>query len=202
MPDIYISQKPSRKPRKRKPYHEASSLAAYAFQPDNIHFETQQKDEEIVLFLRQHPIVNVPWIVLALLLIFAPLFLQVFLPPLTFPPFRFQLLALVFWYLLALAFIFERFVSWLFNIYIVTNERVVDIDFPTLVYKEVTDAELGRIQDVTFRQAGVVRAFFNYGDILVQTAGAVPNIEFLGVPRPGQVARTLQELREKKAKPA
>lgn len=208
MPDIYVDTplrhrappkrgfagQAEKKQKKRHPYHEAGALAAYAFHPDNIHFENQGKDEEIVLFLRQHPIVNVPWIIVAIILLAGPVVLLSF-PLLDFLPNRFQLVSILVWYLLTLAFVFEQFLGWLFNIYIITNTRVVDIDFLHLTYREVSDTGLKRIQDVTFRQGGVVRTLFNYGDVLIQTAGALPNFDFLAVPNPGEVTRILQDLR-------
>jgi hypothetical protein len=42
---------------------------------------------------------------------------------------------------------------------------------------------------------GAIRTIFNYGDVLVQTAGEVPNFDFLAVPNPDKVVKVLQELR-------
>src|ERR1700690_4192210 len=47
-------------------------LAAYAEHPANLRFETQEEQESVELFLRQHPIVNIPWIIIGILLILAP----------------------------------------------------------------------------------------------------------------------------------
>ena len=52
-----------------------------------------------------------------------------------------------------------------FNVYIVTDERIIDIDFYNLIYKEVSDANIDKIQDVTYKMGGVVRTLFNYGDV-------------------------------------
>lgn len=211
MPDIYISQKPQGEPARkrsasrrhysldRNQKEEAGSFAGYATHPADIRFENQERGEEIELFLRQHPITNVPWITFAVLMIFAPLLLQAF-PFLGFLPSRFQLVTLLIWYLLTSAFILENLLRWLFNIYIVTNRRIIDIDFHNLIYKEVSDTNLNRVQDVTYRMGGVVRTLFNYGDVLIQTAGAAPNFEFGAVPNPDQVVKTLQELRHKAGK--
>lgn len=202
MPEIYSAneKKQQAPPKKYKAFkHRAGTLSAYTTHPDNIHFENQERGEEIELFLRMHPVTNVPWIILAVLMIFAPLVLRVF-PFLNFLPPRFGLVTLLIWYLLTSAFILESLLRWLFNIYIVTNRRIVDIDFHNLIYKEVSDTDLDRVQDVTYRMGGVVRTLFNYGDVLIQTAGAAPNFEFGAVPNPDEVAKTLQELRERAGK--
>ncbi len=174
--------------------HSHSPLSAYCYFPDNIHFIAKDSQERIVLFLRKHPITNVGWIVLVVLMLFAPAVLRVF-PLLDFLPERFQLISVIGWYLITVAFAFEKFLSWFFNVYIVTDERVFDVDFVNLVYREIAEANLDQIQDVNVKVGSVIRTLFNYGDILIQTASAVPNIEFEAVPHPDRVAKVLRELR-------
>lgn len=201
MPDVYVSEE---KPTPREETHPETEpkvfghthnpLAAYNAQPENTHFETQERGEKIILLLRRHPITNIPWVLVGSLMLLAPIFLR-FFPILSFLPPRFQLIGILIWYLITLAFILEEFLTWFFNVFIITDERIVDIDFFNLIYKEVSDAKIDRIQDVTYKMGGVTRTIFNYGDVFVQTAAEVPVFEFLAVPNPQKVARILQELR-------
>ncbi len=172
-------------------------LSAYLYKPDGVNFETKRKNEEVVLFLRRHLITNVPWIMIAVLMLLAPIVLFSF-PILDFLPPKFQFVSVLAWYLITAAFVLENFLIWFFNVGIVTNKRLVDIDFNSLLYKEVSDTELSQIQDVTYNMTGAIRAIFNYGDVFVQTASEKPNIEFLAIPRPDEVVKTLQKLRENK----
>ena len=149
----------------------------------------------MVLLLRQHPIVNVPWILITILGLFAPILLN-YVPILSFLPKDYQFIAVLGWYLLVSAYVLESFFFWYFNVYIVTTERVVDIDFYNLIYKKVSDADLTKIQDVTYSMGGVLRTLLNYGDVDIQTAGELPNFDFAAVPKPDRVAKILQELRE------
>ena len=48
--------------------------------PTKVCFETQDDDEEVILFLRQHPIVNLPWVVLTVLMLTLPS-VFIFFPP-------------------------------------------------------------------------------------------------------------------------
>lgn len=207
MPEIYISkeQKPTEhRPlttEHRLPGHTHNPLAAFSAYPDKAHFETQEREEKIVLLLRRHPITNIPWIVAAALMLIAPGILG-YLPILSFLPTRFQLVGILIWYLVTAAFILEQFLTWFFNVYIVTDERVVDVDFLNLIYKEVSDAKIDRIQDVTYKMGGFVRTIFNYGDVFIQTAAEVPNFEFSAVPNPAQISRILQELRSEEEQEA
>lgn len=169
-------------------------LSAFCYYPTHTHFIGADAQEKIVLLLRKHPITNVPWIFLASIMLILPLFLS-FVPSLTFLPFGFQLILGLFWYMALIAFILEQFLSWFFNVYIVTDERVFDVDFHNLVYREITDANLDQIQDVTVTVGSVIRTVFDYGNVTIQTAAQIPQIDFGAVPHPDKVAQVLRELR-------
>jgi len=204
MPDIFISapepkaEKKEEIARPQTPLPEfiptqGSFLSAYLYKPRNVEFETRGSDEKIILFLRQHLVVNSKWIIVAILMVFAPIILRYF-PILSFLPGNFRFVAVLGWYLITMAFVLENFISWFYNIYIVTNERIIDINFYDLVYKEVTDANIEKIQDITYRMGGVVKSVFGYGDVFIQTAAEISDFEFPSVPNPEHVAKILQEL--------
>ncbi|MGB9706500.1 MAG: PH domain-containing protein [Microgenomates group bacterium] len=199
MPDIFVA-----KPQmKEKPAFKASLdelltrgssfLAAFVPRPKNLRFETQERKEKIVLLLRRHPITNLPWVVLSLFLIIAPFIILRFFS-LNFLPPNYLFISFLCWYLFTFAFVFERFLIWFFNVYILTDERVIDINFPTLLYRDISETKIDKIQDVNIKTGGYTRSLFNFGDVLIQTAGAIPEIYFEAVPNPEQVSRILNEL--------
>jgi len=198
MPDVFVSEIKNieNKPKKveRHTFHSRNPLASYCYFPDGIRFVAKDSKERIVLFLRKHPITNIGWIIISLLMFSAPMALDRF-PILSFLPDNFQFVAVLGWYLITIAFTFESFLNWFFSVYIITDERVFDVDFVNLIYREITEANIDQIQDVTSRMGSVVRTIFNYGDILIQTASEVPRIEFEAVPHPDKVAKILRELR-------
>jgi len=170
-----------------------SLISAFVARPKGINFESQGEKEKIILLLRRHWITNLRWIFSAIGLILAPAVLSVF-PLLASFPVQLQAKALVLWYLLVLAFIIQQALSWFFNVGIVTNKRVVDIDFFSLIHKRISDAELDRIQDVTFSVSGAIRTLFNYGTVYIQTAAERPEISFEKVPDPALVTKVLEKL--------
>jgi uncharacterized membrane protein YdbT with pleckstrin-like domain len=199
MPDVFVSQPPDEKPIEQPteptPIPEEGLLASFNYYPTKVNFETQEDKEQVVLLLRQHPIVNVRWILITVLGIFAPIILSYF-PILSFLPKNYQFIAVLGWYLLVVSYALQGFLYWFFNVYIVTTERVVDVDFYNLIYKKVSDADLIKIQDVSYNQGGVLRTLLNYGDVNIQTAGEVTNFDFEAVPQPDRVAKILQDLRQ------
>ncbi|OGG01614.1 hypothetical protein A2Z33_07545 [Candidatus Gottesmanbacteria bacterium RBG_16_52_11] len=174
-------------------------LTAFARKPRGVHFETQEKEETVELFLRQHPIVNIPWLILTGILVtmpsLFPVLLRMFELPFTVPP-QYLIVGTLFWYIATFGFVLTSFLHWYFNIYIVTNERIVDIDFMYLLYKHFAVAELHKIQDISFAAGGVFAAIFDYGDVFIQTASEVPTIRFEKVPKPHIVVETIRDLTE------
>lgn len=175
-----------------------SSFSTFIVKPEGITFETQDPEEKIILLLRSHWITNIPWISLALVLIFSPVVLSSF-PIIAFLPPNYQFMSLIIWYLLVTAFVLESFLSWIFDIYIVTDERIIDVEFVNLLHKKVAEAEISKIQDVTYKVGGVIPSIFNYGDVFIQTAGTKENFDFLAIPQPEKATKVLQGLRTEEA---
>lgn len=177
-----------------------SPLTAFAVNPDGVRFETQEAQEVVILFLRQHIIVNLGWVLLAVLLILVPTLLFPFLVNVLglslSVPVGYVIVGTLFWYLGTFGFILAKFLGWYFNIYIVTDERVVDIDFYYLLYKRFSQAELNKIQDISYASGGIFATFFNYGNVTIETAGEMPNLEFDKVPYPEKVVETVRNLTE------
>lgn len=174
--------------------HSHNPLSAYVYYPDKARFVNADPQEKIVLLVRRHPITNLSWIVTGFLMLVAPAAAST-LPLFDSVPFRFLVVGLLIWYLITLAFIFEKFLSWFFHVNIITDERIIEVDFIHLLYREITDADIDNIEDVTVEMAGGVRTYFNFGNILIQTAAQVPRIKFEAVPKPDKVARILRDLR-------
>ncbi len=171
-----------------------SSLSAFLARPKVFTFDTREDDEEIILVLRRHWFTNLQWVFIALIMIIAPSLLS-FFPLISSFPGNYQFIFIVFWYLITFAFAFEQFLSWYFNVFIVTEERVVDIDMYNLLYTKVSEAKISMIQDVTATQGGVSQTVFNYGTILIQTAAEIPVIKVEKIPNPNLVIKVLQQMR-------
>lgn len=170
-----------------------NSLAAFVARPDNLRFETQEKKEKIVLLLRRHLITNIPWLMTTLMMALFP-WLVFLTMPLEFVPFHYRLIIIIGWSLLTFAFAFEKFLSWFFNVNIITDERIIDIDFPSILYRDISSTKIDQVQDVSVKVGGFIRSLFDYGDVWIQTAGTVPEIGFEAVPRPSRVAEILNDL--------
>lgn len=179
MPDVFLHNKLSTH----------SFLHAFCTYP-RIRFETQHDHETVALAIRAHPFTQIPWIVISIIGLFLPLIIDAFI--LFDVPATTLFFVNIFWFMLIITFIFYKILCWIFNVGIVTNERVLDVDY-RFATNEMTEAAAYDVTDVTFRSSGFFAQLFNYGDIFIQTAGTNQNIEFLRVPRPGVAVTIISE---------
>lgn len=175
--------------------HTKTPFSAFLVRPKVFSFSERDEDEEIYLATRPHWVNNISWIVAAIFMLFVPLFFHYF-SFLNFFPSQYQFSAVLFWYLFTFIFAFEKFLGWYFNVFLVTNERVVDIDFKNMLNKHFAEADLSAIQDVSSSVKGLLGTFFNYGDVLIQTASEINQINFEKVPNPEKIIKLLKELRD------
>jgi len=179
--------------------HHMRSVSAFSQFPNNIHFENQEEGEFIILFLRRHVVTNAGWVFLAIIFSLLPaLGTFLFFPVLEIIgitiPGTFLLVLLLFYYLIIFGYAYVHFVSWFFNIGIVTNLRVVDIDVADIASKSVATTEIEDLIDVEYNQQGFLQNFFDYGHLHVQIQGLKPNFEFLSVPHPAKAADIISDL--------
>jgi len=191
----------TKKAKPAPPRSHMGPLTSYAFHPDGIRFETQEAQETVILFLRQHMIVNLSWVLIAIVMALTPtLLLPLFFRAMdvSIPiPGTYIFIATIFWYIATFGFVLAKFLGWFINIYIVTDERIVDIDFYYLLNKHFSQAELNKVQDISYVTKGIFSTIFNYGDVSIQTASESPNLEFEKVPNPEMVVEIIRGLIEK-----
>ncbi|MBI4040146.1 PH domain-containing protein [Candidatus Daviesbacteria bacterium] len=167
--------------------------------PDRILFPQLEPEEQIELVLRRHGFTNLPWIVATILLILVPFFIPklVQLLGLNLAAVPGQILsgALILWYMLVLAYVIESFLSWYFNIFIVTNLHLINVGLNSLLNKNVTQNGLADVESVSSSVTGVFGELFNFGNVVVETAAEKLEINFQSVPQPDFVADRIQDLR-------
>ncbi len=168
-------------------------MAAFMVRPRGVRFETQDPEEKILLLLRRHVVTNLGWMFGSLVGVFVP-FVFPFLPIYLALPATYQILTVMVWYLLVFGYAFESFLAWYFNVYIITDERIIDYDFYSLLYKRVSEAKIDKVEDVTFELGGALRSLLHYGNVYMQTAGEQRELDFEDVPNPEVVVKLLNEL--------
>jgi len=73
------------------------------------------------------------------------------------------------------------------DIWIVTNQRIVDVEQLGFFHREISTLHTERIQDVTIKIRGFIATILGFGDIHVQTAGESREFIIRGIPDPQHV---------------
>lgn len=136
------------------------------------YFDDQFDDEEVLYVFHKHPIVmRKGLIVSSACLLIGPLYtlaLTYFNP--NSPPsilFFFASLAISF-VVCAIVFI-PWWISWHFSVFIVTDQRLIQITQKGLFHRSVVDMSLGQIQMVNYEIAGLEQTLLGFGTIVMQT---------------------------------
>lgn len=160
-------------------------------------------DEELVFFLRRHPITIISLFIGYLIAIIAPFVVWNLL--LSFQPELMEsevartiiLLGGSTLFLFSWLFLFQAFLDYYLDTWIVTTKRILNIEQTGLFGRTVSELRLYRIQDVTATVNGITNTFFNYGDVEIQTAGEKSHFIFEDVPGPNNISKVILELSEK-----
>ena len=177
---------------RREPVSDGCFLS-YAPKPKNISIDIQAQNEHIILLLRQHPITQLRWIFTLLVLLALPMLFS-FSGVFSFMPPAYQFGGLLGWSLLTFGFGIESFLKWFYRVYIITDERIIDVDFISMIHKDVSTAKVDKIEDITSLSGGFLASIFDFGTVIIQTAATKQEFGFKNVPHPARVAALLNEL--------
>lgn len=81
----------------------------------------------------------------------------------------------------------KAFISWTIyylDIWVVTNERLVDIEQHSLFNRKSSTLQLENIEDITVHINGFWESIIGYGRLSVQTAGNIPEFIINDIPLP------------------
>lgn len=166
------------------------------------HLPNQTADEKTVLFLRRHWIVLLKLTVITVAVALLPvvvLTLFEFLAPTLIASdgaVAIKTIFLATFYLALITFTCQEFIDYYLDTWIVTTERVVNIEQSGLFNRTASELHLGSIQDISAVTKGLLQTFLNYGDVIIQTAGSVTHFRFEMVPRPEKTRELILRLVE------
>lgn len=130
-------------------------------------FPGQHPEEEVILVFRQHPVVKRRQLIygmLALAVSIVPLDLITSGPfysiLLKIPPIV-LLIVLVYW--------FYHWLGWYYSVYIVTDQRLIDIRQKGFFNRRVSEVGFDKVQSINYHIKGMQAALLKFGDITVQT---------------------------------
>ena len=148
------------------------------------YFTDQYEDEEVLMVFNKHPIVMRRGLILgmsAIALGTIPSFIWV-----TFQSLYFGLLGGL---VLGLAVFFPSWIAWHFSVFIITDQRLIQITQKGMFKRSVVDLALNQIQMVNYEINGFQETLLGYGTIMVQTF--VGDLTIHDVHHPAKIQKEL-----------
>lgn len=150
-------------------------------------FDGQRSDEEVELVFRRH-IVTIwrgVFMLIALTIIGA-------IPMVVFPGERKWFLVWLGALAIGMLLLLYRYFLWYFSYYILTNQRIRQVQQRGLFRKTVVDVWLGKVSQVGYKIPGIFGGIFGYGTILLQMKTGKMKISM--VENPKKTYNILQDL--------
>jgi len=95
------------------------------------------------------------------------------------------------------SFLAMSWVNYYYDVFIVTNERILDAELKTFFTREIGELNLAQLQNVEVKIIGFLETLLRFGDVHIRTAGQHPDFTFDKVPNPSVIANELLEIHER-----
>lgn len=161
-----------------------------------------EKEKDIVIFARRHWISFLGDIIVSVMLLLLPIVILVaahYLSPHSFQGrfLNFLVVAGSAYYLMIITSIFNAWISYYYDIYILTSDLIADITQKGFFNRKISQLSLLRVQDVSSKIEGFFPTMFAYGDVLIETAGESAETFLLkSVPNPQAFSAKVLELHD------
>ena len=148
-------------------------------------FDGQKESEEIVAVWRQHIwVLSKTALAVILLIVIGSM-------PLAFWSPSWGAKFLLFFVAVAGLYFLLGFFLWFNTIYILTDLRVMTITQQRFMIRKINEIPLSNIQNVAHVKKGIFQMIFDFGNVEVQTAGAVTGMNLRNVEHPYKVQQKI-----------
>jgi hypothetical protein len=136
------------------------------------YFADQMDGETVLVVFRKHPIVMRKGLVFGMIAwLIGPLYTLIltYTQPTHPPDMTFFGLSLLISILLGLLVLAPSWIGWYFSIFIITDQRFIQITQKGMFHRAVADLGLSQIQSVNYEVAGLQETMLGFGTIKMQT---------------------------------
>lgn len=128
------------------------------------YFEDQFDDEEVLFVFRKHPVVMRKGLIWGMFGILAGL-----IPGLIKLEYSWFFGGLAGGFVLGALLFAPNFIAWYFSVFIVTDQRFIQVTQKGFFHRSVVDIGLNQIQMVNYEISGVEQTMLGFGTIMMQT---------------------------------
>lgn len=151
------------------------------------YFEDQFDDEEVLFVFRKHPIVMRRGFIAAMLIL-----LLGAVPSLFNPTYTTYFAGMAAAFFVGGLVMLPSWISWHFSVFIITDQRLIQITQKGLFNRSVIDMRLNQIQMVNYQVAGLQETLLGFGTIMMQTF--VGDLVIHEIHHPAKIQKKLLEI--------
>lgn len=163
-------------------------------------FPNQRDDERIFVLTRRHYVDFLSTIIGTAFLFIFPLILFVFaysnssFEAISILEWDLLILGAVAYYLLIASYFLTAWFRYYYDIFIVTDSRIIDISQKGLFYREIYELNYEQIEDISTTTGGFLNTVFEAGDLQIQTAGSQRNFNIMRIPKPNIISEVIRSI--------
>lgn len=164
---------------------------------DEYNFRGKRSNENVFLVIRRHPWLLMPivwfWLIMAGAVLASLYFFGAS-----------QVTTYTIFIVLVLGFGYTFYIWFIWNngIYVISDQRVIRIEQLGIFNREISEAEVDRIQEISTEIRGPIRTMMNFGDVKLQTASKEGKVLLKDVASPydiqQQIVRVQRDVAEGK----
>lgn len=99
----------------------------------------------------------------------------------------------LFWTILIVIYGVYKYLIWLLNVYIITDKRIISVNYQSLWNKKVLESPYENILHISFETNGLWSTLTKNGNVLIQIKGLVEPIIFKNVANASKIKDLLWE---------
>ncbi len=147
--------------------------------------------ENIVKVVRQSKLILFSTLILPTLLILAPFFFLFLL----FSYGQWGVYAFILSLIVGILLFLRELMIWRFKLFIITTQRIIDIDQKGLFKRTVSNVLFTKIDDIFYKISGLPQVIFRCGNIYITLSDNKSGLELKNIPSPQRIQQLILQLK-------
>lgn len=120
-------------------------------------------------------------------------------PIFAYPAVNFLVVSFSIYYMMYLLIFVSEVISYYYDLLLVTKFSIIEIEQEGIFSRQVQQFHLEQIEDISSEITGFLPTFFNFGNLIIQTAGTKKQTVVKNIPNPSKVAAKIMEISKETA---
>jgi len=160
---------------------------------EEFEFDEQRSDEKVIIMSRRHP-----WVLVKSGIVIVVIVVLIFLSFLIWGASLISSIALIGGLIVIAIFSLIRWLIYINDFFILTNQRIISIEQRGLFFRRVSETELENIYNLVYEINGFFASLMNFGTIKISTVGdEISTIDLQFIENPHFVHEKIVSARKK-----